>query len=168
LVAATPWIAMIWSVALWAADSSEVGNAAAQVPDQGNPQQVKPGGEAPSATTDGTGQPNADQVNKDLELYWGVVEDCLFALFAIVLSATISLLMLRFAVTAQSSMLEPSFVDPSAFPSYAVTLYGGLFVVALVVVCLPLMIAWRRLKLTLVLDQTSPGPSQSALLAESA
>ena len=152
LIAATPWIAMIWSVANLAAEAS-----GAKEPETHKkselPECVTYAG---TGTRGQEGQPDKQRRKvrqEELECYWGIIEKCLFALALIISSATVSVLGLRFAVTAQRSSLEASFVDPSAFPTYAVTLYGGLFTLALAVVCLPLMFAWRGLKATIDSDE---------------
>ena len=110
VIAAIPWVAIIWSITDWTASRSEP---------------------APR--------------RMELEDLWGLVEKCLLALSGIIFVATMSLVILRYTVTAQISQLDPSFVDPAEFPEYAVILYGGMYALALAVAWLPLHLAWRKL-----------------------
>lgn len=79
------------------------------------------------------------------EVRWRRIEHSISVLVSMIFLAVAVAFLLRYAVTAERSEFQGTFVKASDYPGYAVGLNGLLFSVVLFVACLPLAIAWRRL-----------------------
>ena len=74
---------------------------------------------------------------------WLLIEGSLTAIGIIIVTATASALMLRFALLAEQLRFAGPYVVPSKFPSYAIIIYGAVFVCVLAIAFLPVALSWR-------------------------
>ena len=107
LVAAVPWLTMLWRVDAWARKYG----------------------------------PSADVPTRERQ--WLLIEGSLTAIGIIIVTATASAFMLRFALLAEQLRFAGPYVVPSNFPSYAIIIYGAVFVCVLAIAFLPVALSWR-------------------------